>query len=97
MAHHRDSRPKPAKLATNLALRVVLEQDLDKEVLPEQITGRHTAAWCDVLGFGLLISGTRKPHHARTNHSLHHQQAASGAFPCSACPAHVSNPRNHLT
>ncbi|MBA2308804.1 MAG: hypothetical protein H0W01_05800 [Pseudonocardiales bacterium] len=40
MAYHRASRAKPAKLATNLALRAVLEQDLDKKYSPEQITGR---------------------------------------------------------
>ena len=40
MAYHRASRPKPAKLATNLALGAVLEQDLDKKYSPEQITGR---------------------------------------------------------
>jgi len=33
-------RPKPAKLATNLALRAAVEQDLEKKYSPEQITGR---------------------------------------------------------
>jgi len=40
MAYHRASRPKPAKLATNMALRAVVEQDLQKRYSPEQITGR---------------------------------------------------------
>jgi len=40
MAYHRASRPKPAKLATNLALREKVEQDLQKKYSPEQITGR---------------------------------------------------------
>jgi transposase, IS30 family len=40
MAYHRASRPKPAKLAVNLALRDKVEQDLQKKYSPEQITGR---------------------------------------------------------
>lgn len=40
MAYHRASRPKPAKLITNLALRERVEQDLEKKYSPEQITGR---------------------------------------------------------
>ncbi|MGI8530062.1 MAG: IS30 family transposase [Geodermatophilaceae bacterium] len=40
MAYHRASRPKAAKLATNMALRAVVEQDLEKKYSPEQITGR---------------------------------------------------------
>lgn len=40
MAYHRASRPKPAKLAVNLALREKVEQDLEKKFSPEQITGR---------------------------------------------------------
>ena len=40
MAYHRASRPKPAKLATNMALRAKVEQDLQKKYSPEQITGR---------------------------------------------------------
>jgi len=40
MAYHRASRPKPAKLAVNLALRAVVEKDLEKKYSPEQITGR---------------------------------------------------------
>ncbi len=40
MAYHRASRPKPAKLAVNLALREKVEQDLEKRYSPEQITGR---------------------------------------------------------
>ena len=40
MAYHRAWRPKPSKLAVNLALRAVVEQDLGKKYSPEQITGR---------------------------------------------------------
>jgi len=40
LAYDRASRPKPAKLATNLALRAAVEQDLEKKYSPEQITGR---------------------------------------------------------
>ena len=40
MAYHRASRPKPSKLAVNLALRGKVEQDLEKKYSPEQITGR---------------------------------------------------------
>jgi len=40
MAYHRASRPKPAKLAVNLALRAAVEKDLEKRCSPEQITGR---------------------------------------------------------
>ena len=39
-AYERASRPKPAKLATNLALRSKVEKDLEKKYSPEQITGR---------------------------------------------------------
>jgi transposase, IS30 family len=40
LAHDRASRPKPAKLATNLALRAKVEQDLSQRYSPEQIAGR---------------------------------------------------------
>ena len=40
MAYHRASRPKPAKLAMNMALRTKVEQDLEKKYSPEQIAGR---------------------------------------------------------
>jgi len=40
LAYDRASRPKPAKLVTNLALRAKVEQDLEKKYSPEQITGR---------------------------------------------------------
>ena len=36
----RASRPKPAKLATNLVLRELVEQYLQKKYSPEQIAGR---------------------------------------------------------
>ncbi|MGH2825193.1 MAG: transposase, partial [Thermoleophilaceae bacterium] len=40
LAYHRASRPKPAKLQTNLALRAKVEQDLACRYSPEQIAGR---------------------------------------------------------
>jgi IS30 family transposase len=39
-AYARASRPKPAKLRTNLALRRKVEHDLEKRYSPEQIAGR---------------------------------------------------------
>lgn len=43
LADDRASRPKPAKLATNLALRQRVEDDLAKKYSPEQIAGRLRA------------------------------------------------------
>jgi len=40
LAYERASRPKPAKLAVNLALRRHVEHDLEKRYSPEQIAGR---------------------------------------------------------
>ena len=40
MAYHRASRPKPAKLTINLALRTVVERDMERRYSPEQIAGR---------------------------------------------------------
>src|SRR5215212_5871314 len=40
LAYGRASRPKPAKLASNLALRAKVEQDLTRRYSPEQIAGR---------------------------------------------------------
>jgi IS30 family transposase len=40
LAYDRASRPKPAKLATNLVLRGMVEKDLEKRYSPEQIAGR---------------------------------------------------------
>ena len=40
LAYQRASRPKPAKLATNLVLRAKVEKDLERKYSPEQITGR---------------------------------------------------------
>jgi IS30 family transposase len=40
LAFHRASRPKPAKLLTNLRLRGMVEADLAKKYSPEQIVGR---------------------------------------------------------
>jgi IS30 family transposase len=42
-AWERAGRPKPAKLATNLALRARVEKYLEKKYSPEQITGRLRA------------------------------------------------------
>ena len=40
LAYVRASRPKPAKLHTNLRLRGIVEADLAKKYSPEQIAGR---------------------------------------------------------
>jgi len=40
LAYERASRPKPAKLVTNLALRAKVEHDLKRRYSPEQIAGR---------------------------------------------------------
>ena len=40
LAYHRASRPKPAKLLTNLRLRSMVEAELAKKYSPEQIAGR---------------------------------------------------------
>ncbi len=40
LAYERAGRPKPSKLATNLALRKKVEQDLQRRYSPEQIAGR---------------------------------------------------------
>jgi IS30 family transposase len=40
LAYERASRPKPAKLATNLRLRQVVQDDLRRRFSPEQIAGR---------------------------------------------------------
>jgi hypothetical protein len=40
LAYERASRPKPAKLATNLALRAIVQDDLVRRYSPEQIAGR---------------------------------------------------------
>jgi len=39
-AYERASRPKPAKLSTNMVLRARVEQDLKRRYSPEQIAGR---------------------------------------------------------
>src|SRR5215203_2946328 len=46
-AYERASRPKPAKLAVNGALRQRVEQDLGKKYSPEQIAGRLRADFPD--------------------------------------------------
>ena len=40
LAYERAGRPKPAKLATNLALRQIVQDDLQRRYSPEQIAGR---------------------------------------------------------
>jgi transposase, IS30 family len=40
LAYERASRPKPAKLVTNVVLRARVELDLEKKCSPEQIAGR---------------------------------------------------------
>jgi transposase, IS30 family len=40
LAYERASRPKPAKLVTNVVLRARVELDLEKKYSPEQIAGR---------------------------------------------------------
>jgi IS30 family transposase len=40
LAYERASRPKPAKLVTNLVLRARVELDLEMKYSPEQIAGR---------------------------------------------------------
>jgi len=40
MAFERSSRPKPAKLHSNLALRAIVQDDLTRRYSPEQIAGR---------------------------------------------------------
>jgi transposase, IS30 family len=40
LAYRRASRPKPAKLAVNVALRKIVERDLARRYSPEQIAGR---------------------------------------------------------
>jgi IS30 family transposase len=40
LAFERASRPKPAKLQTNLALRQIVQDDLSRRYSPEQIAGR---------------------------------------------------------
>jgi len=42
-AHQRASRPKPAKLVTNVALAERVQRDLEKKYSPEQIAGRLRA------------------------------------------------------
>jgi IS30 family transposase len=44
LAYVRASRPKPAKLVTNLQLRRVVEEDLSRRYSPEQIVGRRANA-----------------------------------------------------
>jgi len=46
-AYQRASRPKPAKLRVNVALRQRVEQDLGKKYSPEQIAGRLRADFPD--------------------------------------------------
>ena len=47
LAYERASRPKAAKLATNLVLRAKAEQDLKRRYSPEQIAGRLRREFSD--------------------------------------------------
>ena len=47
LAYERAGRPKPSKLATNLALRHRVQEDLHKRYSPEQIAGRLRAQFPD--------------------------------------------------
>ena len=49
LAYERASRPKAAKLTTNLVLRAKVEKDLEKKYSPEQITGRLRVEFPDDL------------------------------------------------
>jgi transposase-like protein len=49
LAYGRASRPKPAKLAVNLKLRRVVEEDLCRRYSPEQIVGRLRRQFPDDL------------------------------------------------
>jgi transposase, IS30 family len=49
LAYTRASRPKPAKLQTNLRLRRVVEEDLRRRYSPEQIVGRLRRQFPDDL------------------------------------------------
>jgi len=58
LAYERASRPKAAKLATNLVLRAKVEQDLKRRYSPEQIAGRLRREFSDDTEM-LIISGMR--------------------------------------
>ena len=49
LAYERASRPKPAKLHTNLVLRAIVEEDLAKKYSPEQIAGRLRVQFPDEM------------------------------------------------
>lgn len=49
LAYERASRPKPAKLRTNLVLRAIVEEDLAKKYSPEQIAGRLRVQFPDEM------------------------------------------------
>ena len=49
LAYERASRPKPAKLVTNVVLREKVEQDLQRKYSPEQISGRLLMEFPDDL------------------------------------------------
>ncbi|HEY5222640.1 MAG TPA: aquaporin [Microbacteriaceae bacterium] len=57
LAFERASRPKPAKLHTNMQLRVKVENDLVKKYSPEQIAGRLRVEF-QYDGGGLAKGGT---------------------------------------
>jgi IS30 family transposase len=56
-ARERASRPKPAKLASNLALRAKVEHDLKRRYSPEQIAGRLRREFPDDAEMWVSLSG----------------------------------------
>jgi hypothetical protein len=69
MAYERASRPKPAKLATNLALRAIVQDDLRRRFSPEQIAGRlrrrfpdDAEMWCPPRRSISRSTCSRAPH-----------------------------------
>jgi IS30 family transposase len=69
LAWERASRPKPAKLAVNVALRDQVQDDLLRRYSPEQIAGRCAASFPTTRRCGCLprrsISRSTCSHAAR--------------------------------
>ena len=55
LAYQRASRPKPAKLASNLVRRDRVEQDLAKKFSPEQVVGRLLLDFPDDLDMRICV------------------------------------------
>jgi transposase-like protein len=55
LAHERASRPEPAKLAVNLPLRAIVQDDLRRRFSPEQIAGRCVAGSPTTRRCGFLL------------------------------------------